>query len=457
MLRAVGTPSYNAILNAPNGSGRRVATIGTSLVQQSNATSSLQTSSVSRGWMPWAQFYSAGAIYHPVWYDATVIEGWEPSGVPDSTRGFQGLNFGVSGQTSTEIVARLPYIETNYRNKFDILFIDAGTNDGGTLTSAVIHANRVTIVEWALALGKIAVLLPILARATSSWASGSVSRKVANEVNSLSRTYILSKRDTILFDWNAAWIDGSTADGTPYTVNTVDGIHFDTYGGDDVGYLMWQLMSNFIPAGNPRVWSKDDVYDATYVPHGNILPNCFMSGTAGINGTGSSGSVADSMRSERSTGSACTVVCSKETRPQGRGEYQVLTFDVVGTTEELFYFRTSTADTTHTVAGQWVIASCEVETNASDALVGVSMYLVDQNGTSGKSTYGMKYFDNGTNNSKWKPKERSGVLISQPILLAGDSTTMRWRVEIRVRGAVTINPVIKIGGVELRPIADPTV
>jgi len=458
MLRATATPSYGSITNAPNIIGRRVATIGTSLVQQNNAgTTAPKIVHSSRGWMPWAVAYSKGAIYHPVWYDATVITGWEPSGTPGATRYFQGLNFGVSGQTATEIVARLEYISANYANAFDIIIVDGGTNDVSSGDAAAIQTLRETICDFFLAMGKIVILLPILARGTGSWASGSVSRKTANFINSKTRRYARTKKNLFIWDWNQQWIDNSTADGTPYAASTIDDIHFNVKGGDDLGYDLWQFLSTILPPATPKVWSQDDLYDATSNPEGNVLANPFCLGTSGANGTGSSGSVATGMRSERGSGSACSVVASKEARADNRGEWQVLEYVIVGTTEELFYFRTSTADTTHAHAGQWVRASCEVEINDTDGLTGVSMYLKDQNGTSGLLSYGLEAYDPASANERWPAKNRSIQIESAPILLAADSTTVRWRLEVRVKGPSLVPPRLKVGGVELRRIPDPRV
>lgn len=461
MLRAVATPSYSAILNTPTQNGWRVATIGTSLVQQSHEGSSTpRISSSARGWMPWARFYSNGAIYHPVWWDSTVITGWEPSGVGGSTRYFQGLNFGVSGQTAAQIVARLPYIDANYINKFDEIVVDAGTNDMSSDTIANIHANRVIICEFFLSRGKRVTLLPILSRSTSVWASGSDERKKANALNNLSRQYVRTKKNLKFFDWNMAWTDGSTADGTPYASYTIDGTHFNVSGAESVGYAFWQFISNDIPPASYRVWSQDDAYDATLNVWGNLFLNPFCGGTSGTATAPATGSVATNWRVERTTGTVCSVVCTKEARANGRGGWQVMTFTIAGTTEEIFFFRpTASSDITHSLGGKWVIASCVVETNATDGLTGLNLRVVDQNGTSGQTTTSMYYYDAGlgAGNEKWRTAARAGMLITEPMFLAADSTTVRPRLEIRVKGASAVNPIIKVSEMELRQIDDPRI
>ena len=336
--------------------GYRLGVIGTSLVQQNDlASSSLKISYSSRGWLRWAQVLSNNLFYCPIWWDNTVYTGWEPSGVAGTTRYFRGLNAGVSGQTFQQILDRKSYFNNI---DVDIIVIDMGTNDVGSYDGNTIQNARETIANYYLSLGKIVILLPILARDTTAWASGSVSRKVANYINSRTRTFCNSRRNCYLFDWNQAWVDmNNPTDTVPVTGNTDDGTHFIPRGAYFVGKAFAAFLATILPAAQPRTWGVDDTYDATYNPYGNLITNPFMYGNSGANGTGSTGNVANGFRSERSTGGS-TVVASKEVRADGRGSWQVLTYTPSGAAVDLFYLRTSTANTTHGLAnGDWVQAS----------------------------------------------------------------------------------------------------
>lgn len=464
MLKAV--MSYMPALTSPSNKiplpfGRRVACIGTSLVQQNMSATSGRCSSWSRGWWPWAMAYMNRSAYHVNWWDPTVLTGWEPSGINGTTRYFQGMNFGVSGQTSTQVLDRVPYILQNFKDSFDIIVVDAGTNDIAGGNAATIHNNRKAICDAFLNAGKKVVLLTILNRDTSSWAAGSQARNTAYHINQLTYDYERKTKNLYVYDWNKSWVDGTSANSVPQTGFSHDGIHFNPKGGEAVGYDLAQFMlSTILPIGNPRVISQDDTFNATYNPYGNLLSNPLLQGTAGANGTGASGTVATNMRVERSSGTACTVVNSMEARTYNKGNFQVLTFTMSGTAQELFYFRTNTADTTHSLAGKWVVASAEVQTNNSDQITGITVYAKDQNGTSGIEVDAMYPFspNNDGNNEYWAARTRGTILLETPaLLLKSDSTTIRFRVEIRVKGGGSVDPIVKIGAVELRQVPDPTV
>lgn len=433
--------------------GRRLGVIGTSLVQQNDVATSAKISHWNRGWLSWARFFAAGRFECHIWHDPTVYVGWEPSQVVGATRSFRGLNAGVSGQTAAMIDARKAFLAESV--KCDIIVIDSGTNDMGPLSKEDIQTYRENLAKYYLDKGITVIFLPILSRAVSSWASGSDMRKKASWINSKTRQFCQVNRNCHFVDWNSTWVDPASADGEPRALHSSDGIHFAPAGGVSVGELLANFLAKILPDPMPRVWSQDDKYDATFNPFGNLMANPFTTGTAGTHGTGSSGVVATGMRSERSTGDA-TVVTSKETRADGRGDWQVLTY-TPSTTSSLFYFRQSTADTTHSLpAGTWVQASIEVDIGAFNAWEGVTLYLKDF-GVNGLIGYGMETFDEG---GFWKLPNRNlrGLIVTPPFQIVSGSTTLRWRLEVKVGstgGGATGTGVLKAGALELRPVQDP--
>jgi len=433
--------------------GRRLGVIGTSLVQQNDIGSTTKIAYSSRGWLRWAQVLSNGIFYCPVWNDQTVYAGWEPSGVAGSTRGFRGLNAGVSGQTYSQIFSRKEYLASL---DCDIVVIDDGTNDVGGTAATVIQASREALADYYLSLGKIVILLPILARGTSVWASGSTSRKRANYINRMTREFCNKRRNCYLFDWNAAWVDMMQAtDQIMKSGYSDDDTHFVPKGAYFVGKAFAAFLATILPPAQPRVWGVDDLFDATDNPFGNLLTNTFLLNTGGTNGTGSSGSVATGYRSERSSG-ASTVVASKETRSDGRGEYQVLTFTLSGSAVDVFYFRTSTADTNHSfAAGDWVVASCKIDASAYPWR-GIDIFVQDQ-GSNGLIAYAMEPYPTATaSTTNWQGTEGfSGLLETPPFQIVAGSTQLRWRVEARIDTTQAGSPVLKIGEVEMRKVTSP--
>lgn len=434
----------------------RLAIIGTSLAQhQTNGAVTPRVSWWSRGFLAWAYALTFARFEMPFWFDSTVVPGWEPSGVPDTTNYIGGLNFGVSGQTLQQVIDRLPRIDSDYGDMYDIIVVDGGTNDiSGGATKEHVHEKRMELCEHFLSQGKIVILLTIPARATSQWSSGSSLRKSANWINIKSREYVYGRKNLYLFDWNRWFQDAADADGQPISGMSDDGTHMTTKAGEAIGIAFAEFIKDIIPEGPQTfVWSRDDVYDATHNPKGNLLTNPFLAGTSGTEGTGASGDTADTMRIERNSGSSCSVVGSKEASTDNRGSKQVLTFTLGGSAEEKFYFRTNTANTTVPVAGMWVEASCVAETNNSDAITQLELYLQDMT-TGGVRVSSMYPYTISSAGEAWPARERKLLLRTPPLFLP-DTTGVRWRVEITVKGNGSVAPVIKLSECVLRPVEDP--
>lgn len=433
-------------------SGYRLGVIGTSLCHHNDVatTSFNKIAHSSRGWMSWARFYGQGLFTCPVWYDATVYLGWEPTGA-GTTRYFQGLNAGVFGQTAQQILARKEFL-TKYID-CDIVVVDAGTNDYGTDSKELIQQNREELASYFLEQGKVVILLPILARNTNVLPGGGATRARFNWINQKSRDYCRNRKNCYFFDWNEQWVDAASQYGTPVTGFSADGTHFLPKGGEAVGKAFADFLKTILPAGQKRVVSPDDKWTATENPRGNILANPMLNGTGGTNGTGSTGTVAANMLVERVTGTS-TVVSSLEARAN-RGNWQVLTFTLAGAAEDKFYFRPSTTDTPHTLTDQdWVQGSCEIETDAYAGYVGVSLLCLDL-ASGGHYSYGMEVYNSGSANERWAAQARSGILLTPPFQIKTGSTALKWRVEIVLATAVAGTPVVKIGAVELRPVENP--
>ncbi len=431
--------------------GYRIGFIGTSLLQQCQAggLSTLKTSHSSKGWVSWARVLAGNLFYSPVWYDTNVYTGWEPSGTPGTSRGFNGLNAGVSGQTTDQILARKEFLVDNI--DCDIVVVDGGTNDiSNNVAKETIQANRETLANYYLDNGKVVILLPILARSVSSWPVGT-NRRIANWINQKTRAFVNTKKNCYFYDWNSQWINSANANGEPFTTYTEDGIHQYPLGGYYVGKDFANFLKTILPPAQTRIWSQDDQFHATDNPNGNLLVNPFCTSTGGAVGTGASGTVAAGMRVERSSGTG-TVVASKETRTDNRGDYQVLTITAgAGSGTDLFFFRTNAADTSHVIPGTWVQASVEVSVGAYAGWNGISMYLKDQNGTNGIIGYGLEQYLT----QLWPNEAWTGTIVTPPILLQSDSSLMRWRVEIRVAQATAGTGVVKFGAIELRQVANP--
>jgi hypothetical protein len=332
-----------------------------------------------------------------------------------------------------------------------------GTNDMGssTLTKEQIHEKRVQAVKQLTDAGIKVILLTILARDTTSWASGSATSKKANWVNAKTRTHFRNFKNVIVHDWNMDWVDVTTTDGVPATAYSEDGIHFATRGGYRVGKGLWdRTLSKIVPIGNSRVSSPDDKFDATDNPFGVLNSNPFFTGTGGTTGTGVTGSVPTGMTIERTSGTSCTAVASIVSKGVHNGNAARLTFTLGGSADETFYVRTSPADITHSLGGKWVQPFVTISTStAADTIKAIKLTLIDQNDTNNRSD---NFREIGT---FYYPAEAitEGQIVGRPIKLTSSSTTMRLRlrVEIIVNGAGSVAPVIDISKLGVRQIEVP--
>ncbi|MCM2477743.1 SGNH/GDSL hydrolase family protein [Rhizobium sp. CG5] len=250
--------------------GGRVAILGTSLVQQNHFADHRQIWSWARGWSTWAEVLSGGRLDIAVFHDPSVQPGWEPSGRAGVTRGFGGLNCGVSGQKAHDIERRLDQV---LALDFDLILVDAGTNDMMFETKEAIAATRQRIVDCLLEAGKTVILLPILARGTEKWAAGGAERAKANWINRKTIELARCRRGCHVFDWNAHWVDPLSEFGTPKKNFSDDGTHFSIAGGYAVGKALARYLAQFLSPVVPRIVSRDDRFEALLNPLGNLMEN----------------------------------------------------------------------------------------------------------------------------------------------------------------------------------------
>lgn len=340
----------------------RVAILGTSLVQQNHNGGEVHVATSARGWMSWAEVLSHGAIRCPVHHDPAVVAGWEPSNRAGASRYFSGLNFGVSGQKAIEIERRIDRLLVE---DFDIIVVDAGTNDMMVETGEFIAATRARIAGRLLAAGKTVVLLPILMRGTQKWAAGGPERAKAHWINQMGLAFAEAHANCHVFDWNAAWVDYHSAHGEPHAGFSNDGTHFSVTGGFAVGKALAAYLGHLLPNPAPRLVSPDDRFDAAHNPLGNLVP----------------------------------------VRP--------VTVAVKGGT-------TRNALATEIVnpgAGAWLSACCDVKVPAAAGLLGLSLRLVDH-GEAGLSAIAMAPFEaDGAGYFPLPDEAWTGTLRTPPLKL----------------------------------------
>lgn len=461
--RSVATPDYLQILNTPSVYSRaslpKVAQIGSSYTQQQTTVSGNSLIRNSRSWIGWWHTFSGGAFNCDDFIYASDA----------LSRGFAGSNFGVSGQDSTTILAR---IQGPIAAGADMIILQSGSNNASSPSTVI--ADVQASIDAIYAAGIICVYLAISARGTGSWSATVQSQ--AFQINQSIRNYCKTTGKAIYIDPNVLLIDNTAASGRPYT-NAIDSdeIHYNQYSAFQIGKLLHQCLTPLLPLTPQSKFSYADSYDATNNPYGNLSVNPFFStdaavgstngsvGTGVTAGTGTaSTSVARNVVCERNSGSG-TAVATVESRGAGKGNWQVLTITPAGGAgTSVFYTRRGSADQTSPVptSNTWFIASCDVEVSAfgTDALYSgfrsapsVFVDTRDGSGTKGKVT-GMDIYSTSYNlpNEAW-----SGRIFSPPFQMPSTADRIRPRIEINIDDNMAGTGIVKAGSLMIEPIQSP--
>ncbi|KAI1694413.1 GDSL-like lipase/Acylhydrolase family domain-containing protein [Ditylenchus destructor] len=349
--------------------------------------------------MSWAEVLSHGRLCCPVHHDPSVPPGWEPSNRPGISRFFSGLNFGVSGQKAVEIERRLPRL---LQSDFDLVIVDAGTNDMMVETRQAIADTRARIASVLLAAGKTVILLPILARSIGKWPAGGAERAKAHWINRQSTEFAANNANCHVFDWNAAWVDPDSECGEPYPGYSDDGTHFSVAGAFAVGQLLADYLETIVPRAPARLLSKDDRFDPVNNPAGNLASDL----------------------------SARTVTETGEQNHRLGGQL------------------------VHPGTGVWVETICDVEVPAHDRVLGISLRLIDV-AAEGQTATALAPFraDDGRlfsfPSGHWK-----GALRTPPLKLRpGKAPPELFLDVILLPGSQPIE--IDVSGIDIHPISNP--
>ncbi|MDA5635043.1 MULTISPECIES: SGNH/GDSL hydrolase family protein [Rhizobium/Agrobacterium group] len=377
----------------------RIAILGTSLVQQNHIGDASSLATSARGWMSWAEVLSHGRLCCPVHHDPSVPPGWEPSNRPGVSRFFSGLNFGVSGQKAVEIERRLPRL---LQSDFDLVIVDAGTNDMMVETRQAIADTRARIASALLAAGKTVILLPILARSIGKWPAGGVERAKAHWINRRSIEFAANNANCHVFDWNAAWVDPDSEFGEPYPGYSDDGTHFSIAGAFAVGKLLADYLETIVPRAPVRLLSKDDRFDPVNNPAGNLASDL-----------------------------SARIVTEKGEENHRLGGQLV-----------------------HPGTGVWVEAICDVQVPAHDGVLGISLRLKDV-ADEGQTVTALAPFraDDGRlfsfPSARWQ-----GALRTPPLKLRPGKTPPALFLDVILKsGSQPIE--IDVSKIDIRPVSNP--
>lgn len=224
---------------------------------------------------------------------------------------------GVTGETTTQILARMGADALARKDQWDICLIDGGRNDAaaskanGDTTIRNLQLMASTINHKA---GKLAaVVLPNPPR--SLVPDGTTERTVRGYVNQSMRLWCAQNNIPFIDYWRDTADSTSAGGGAWGTGFSDDTLHPNTQSSRVIGLRGIDALDRFTAFGAPSqpAW---DVWDATLNPKGNAMSQTgstvpFLQGTGGtLSGTGLSGSLATSTFCNLYSGTA-TCVASK--------------------------------------------------------------------------------------------------------------------------------------------------
>lgn len=271
------------------------------------------------------------------------------------------MNFGVSGDTTDNVLARMaPVIASSA--SFAIILVSVNDTIGSTNTLAQRQANLLSIITQTRNSGKVVILvseLPVGGGTTASFTGTKLDQHMA--MAQYARYLAGSMANVFLADPWPSMVQSADATGTPISGMLADGLHQTATGAYNIAVEVCRVINTIYPELSLLLPSSAaDLYSAINTT-GNLIANCAMSGAGGTTGTGGSGSVATSF-SLLTTEAAMTVVGSKVTA--GNKTWQQLVVGGTPTGGAPFAALNQNFSAANLTAGDVIEAVCEFELDA---------------------------------------------------------------------------------------------
>lgn len=207
--------------------GAKLISVGDSIIQYGNLADSAKVSNQADSIVNWA-ICDRPTFQHAIWYDAGATGGASPPL-------FRGANFGLAGDTATDVTERIaPIVNIDA----DVCILSVGTNVGATDSSVATTIASIQSIIDSLTPQTVVILCTIFPRAVSLTPTG-VELSPAEmqrilDINAIIRT-MGNGEDVFIAD---PWYDmidtqySPTDDlyGNPKAGVTRDGVHLEPYG-----------------------------------------------------------------------------------------------------------------------------------------------------------------------------------------------------------------------------------
>lgn len=258
----------------------------------------------------------------------------------------------IAGGTTTGYAYGSARLDAALASGAKYLYIRASVNDPDSATnptaSDLIEAYKL-IFDAANTVGMTVICSNI---APGAYASTAAKRKVAQYFNAWLDYYAANNYDLIVLPCQYPLLDSTS---TNYTANTSTGYSEDgTHPDATAAFKLAQIHAAIL---QPIV-GKMGLFSATYTDSAIAMPNPINKGTGGTAGTGVTGSVADGMTLQQTSGTPTACVASKVARTDAAGYWQKVVWTPDTTGRALQYVASSGVDTTTDLAIGDVVSFC---------------------------------------------------------------------------------------------------
>jgi lysophospholipase L1-like esterase len=261
-----------------------IAFLGDSIMRDGLNNTADETRNANRGFTFWVPFLTSQRYSSP-----------------------QALNFGISGQTSTQIAARVSDVVASGAG---VCVVCAGTNDiTGGLTTAQTQSNLAAIYDALAAAQILVIALPILPRTLLTEPQYSFPQKINDWIQQQGAV-----RPGFRYIYPFTFSDPYSLSFSPRPDWTYDGLHPKAIGAFAIATPIAEYLNTLIPYSAPEIRSVTDYWNPSNL-RGPVNPNPMVAGVLGTLGAGITGAVADAYRVQAFANggniSSLAVTCSK--------------------------------------------------------------------------------------------------------------------------------------------------
>lgn len=369
------------------------------------------------------------------------------------------LNFGVTGDTTAQILARVGDVVAS---RAETVVYFGGTNDRNSnelQTAATTIGNILATLNALLAAGKKVILCTDAPRGNATYSVYLLTTQQLRYHQQVRRWTIETAGripGVTVVDLYPLLNDYTRTDGALPVVNTYDGAHLSPVGAAIAGAAIADALKKVYP--NKFYFGDADnanLYNATDNPRGNLINNGVMSGTAGTLDGASTGSLADSWTSTRDTAmnsGSVTSLFAKVARTNPTGSWQQVTLGgTSGATADPNMEIYTSASNSNFAEGDIVQAFCEMEIDAgATGLRGVTLRTTKTVNAASETSSALLYRDSANPFPSGFTGTNRLVMVTRPFTWgAGSTTSARTRIVISLVESTAINAVIRFGNVRM--------